>query len=51
MASTRTVATETTEVRRNDDGSVVYIKVVTYSSGTPATDRLEILVDRVVPGQ
>ncbi len=47
MATTKAVTSETTEVRFNDDGSVVYIKVVTYSDTT--TDRLEFLVDRLVP--
>ncbi len=47
MATTKIVTGETTEVRFNDDGSVVYIKTVTYSDTT--TDRLEFFVDRLVP--
>jgi hypothetical protein len=47
VETTKTVTAETTAVRFNDDGSVVYVKTVTYSDTT--TDILELLVDRLVP--
>ena len=47
MATTKTVTGEATQVRFNDDGSVYYVKTVTYSDTT--TDGLEFPVERLVP--
>ena len=47
MATTKNVTGETTQVRFNDDGSVYYVKTVTYDDAT--TDRLEFSVERLVP--
>lgn len=44
---TRDVASETTKVRTNVDGSKVYVKTVTYASGSPATETIEIPITKV----